>query len=351
MQPNPEFWRGRPVVVTGGTGFLGWHIVRRLTGLGVRVRVFALPPRPDHPVHGLPGVELMTGDLLDSEAVGRALAGREFVFHTAGVVAVWGRGLTVMDAVHGRGTANVLAAAAANARIVHTSSIVAVGATKEGDVLDEDSPFNLDRLPVRYVQSKRAAEELALAAAAAGRDVVVTNPGYLVGPDDPERSVMGRLCRRFWRGRIPAAPPGGFNLVDVRDVAAGHLLAAEHGVAGRRYILGGKNHFLADFLRLLAIAAGWRPRAVPTVPRWLLAAVAELSELRARFTGKEPYPSRQGARMHRYCWFVRSDRAERELGFEARPLAATLRDTHAWYAADGLGQVSVVNRWWLRAAA
>lgn len=147
------------------------------------------------------------------------------------------------------------------------------------------------------------------------------------------------------------APPGGFNLVDVRDVAAGHLLAAERGVAGRRYILGGENHSLADLLRLLAAATGWRPRAVPTAPRWLLTAVAELSELRARFTGKEPYPSRQGARMHRYCWFVRSDRAEQELGYAARPLAATLRDTYAWYSAQGLGTVPGVHRWWLRAAA
>jgi dihydroflavonol-4-reductase len=350
MQPNPNFWRGRPVVVTGGTGFLGWHIVRQLVTLGARVRAFALPPRPDHPIHNLSSVELVTGDLLDQAAVGRALADRDIVFHTAGVVAVWGPGLTVMDAVHGQGTANVLAAAA-NARIVHTSSIVAVGATTNGDVLDEDSTFNLARLPVRYVQSKRAAEELALAAAGNGRDVIVTNPGYLVGPDDPERSVMGRMCRRFWRGRIPVAPPGGFNLVDVRDVATGHLLAAERGIAGRRYILGGENLSLAEFMRMLAMSAGWRPRAVPTVPRWLVTAVAELSELRARVTRQEPYPSRQGARMHRYCWFVRSARAEGELGYTARPLAATLWDAYAWYAANGLGKVLGINRWWLRPAA
>src|SRR5581483_6062342 len=169
-------------------------------------------------------------------------------------------------------------------------------------------------------------EELALAAAAAGRDVVVTNPGYLVGPDDPERSALGRLCRRYWRGRVPAAPPGGGNLVDVRDVAAGHLLAAERGRAGRRYILGGENHTLTDFFRLLAATAGWRPRALPTLPWWALAAVAEVAEGQARLTGRVPFPARQTGRMHRYCWFVRSDRAACELGYAPRPLAATLRD-------------------------
>jgi dihydroflavonol-4-reductase len=351
MRPDPDFWRGRPVAVTGGTGFLGWHLVRRLVGLGARVRAFALPARPDHPIQDLPSVELVTGDVCDPAAVRRALAGREVVFHTAGVVAVWGPGLAVMDAVHRRGTANVLAAAPPAARVVHTSSIVAVGATRTGEPLDEDSPFPLGRLRVAYVQTKRAAEELALAAAAAGRDVVVTNPGYLVGPDDPEGSVMGRLCRRFWRGRVPVAPPGGFNLVDVRDVAAGHLLAAERGSAGRRYILGGEDRTLAEFLRLLGFAAGWRPRAVATLPWWVLAALAELAELRALVTGREPYPSRQGRRLHRYYWFVRSDRAARELGYAPRPLAATLRDTHAWYAARGLGLPRGMNRWWLRPAA
>jgi dihydroflavonol-4-reductase len=351
MHPDPSFWRGRLVAVTGGTGFLGWHIVRRLVGLGARVCAFALPPRADHPIRGLRSVELVTGDICDAAAVEQALAGREFVFHAAGVVAVWGRGLAVMEAVHCQGTANVLAAAPPHARIVHTSSMVAVGATRTGEPLDEDSPFPLGRLRVDYVRTKRASEETALAAAAAGRDVVVTNPGYLVGPDDPEGSVMGRLCQRFWRGRVPFAPPGGFNLADVRDVAIGHLLAAERGVAGRRYILGGEDHSLAGFLRMLAAAAGWRPRAVPTVPSWLVTLAAELSELRARWTGKEPYPSRQGARLHRYYWFVRSERAMRELGYDPRPLEATLRDTYGWYWVRGLGRPRGVNRWWLRPAA
>src|SRR5262249_27943337 len=158
------------------------------------------------------------------------------------------------------------------ARIVHTSSIVAVGASRSGRVLDEESPFNLARLRVAYVQAKRGAECVALEEAARGRQVVVVNPGYMVGPEDYEPSVMGRLCARFWRGRILMSPPGGYDLVDVRDVAAGHLLAAERGQVGRRYILGGENHTLREFMHLLARIADWRPRGLPTMPAWGLAA-------------------------------------------------------------------------------
>jgi dihydroflavonol-4-reductase len=350
MWPNSEYWRGRRVAVIGGTGFLGWHIVRRLVGLGARIRAFALPPQREHAIHDIPSVKLLTGDVRDRGAVDRAVGDSETVFNAAGIVSVWGPKLAVMDAVHRQGTENVLAAAT-NARVVHTSSIVTIGATKSGEELDEDSPFTLQRLRVEYVQSKRIAEDLALASANAGRDVVVTNPGYLVGPDDPEGSVMGRLCQRFWRGRVPISPPGGFNFADVRDVALGHLLAAEHGAAGRRYILGGENCTLAQFLQMLAAAAGWRPRPVPTIPPWLFAALAECAEIRAWLTGREAYPSRQAARLHRYRWYVRSDRAIRDLGYTARPLPMTLSDTFAWYAAGGLGMPRGINRWWLRSAA
>src|SRR5439155_20560421 len=119
------------------------------------------------------------------------------------------------------------------------------------------------RLQVDYVRAKRAAEQAALNAARGGQDVVVVNPGYLLGPDDHEPSVMGRMCVRAWKGRLPLAAPGGYNLVDVRDVAVGHLLAAEHGQSGQRYILGGENLRIQDFLRRLATVAGLRPRAGP----------------------------------------------------------------------------------------
>src|SRR5204862_4021175 len=129
-----------------------------------------------------------------------------------------GRDLTA----HVEGVRRVIDALPAGARLVLTSSLVAVGATRTGEVLDEDSPFTLGHLRVGYVRAKRTAEAEALAAR--GADVVVVNPGYLLGPDDPGPSVMGRVCVWFWRGRIPVAAPGGLNCADVRDVADGHLL-------------------------------------------------------------------------------------------------------------------------------
>src|SRR5262249_22116390 len=150
----------------------------------------------------------------------------------------------------------LLAACEREARVVHTSSVVAVGATMSRRILDEESPFELGDLRIDYVHAKRNAEQVALAAAASGKDVVVVNPAYLLGPDDLEPSVIGRFCVRFWRGLMPLAPPGGINLVDVRDAALGHLLAAERGLAGRRYILGGENHSFASLMQLLTAPAG-----------------------------------------------------------------------------------------------
>ena len=134
--------------------------------------------------------------------------------------------------MHVTGTRHVLEAAG-GARVVHTSSVVAVGASRSGRIFDEEASFPLAGLRVPYVCAKRAAEELALQAAAGGTDVVVVNPGYLVGPEDHEPSAMGRFCVRAWKGRMILAAPGGYNFVDVRDVAAGHLLAAERGRSGR----------------------------------------------------------------------------------------------------------------------
>lgn len=343
-------WSGKRVCVTGGTGLLGFQLVRALLDRGARVRVLALPPLPQHPIHALDGVELITGDIRDRELVRAAVSGSEVVFHTAGAVAAWGPALKVMRAVHVEGTRNVLDTAEPAARVVLTSSVVTIGASRTGASLTEESRFTLDRLKVDYIHAKRAAEQLALERAA-GQDVVVTNPGYMVGPEDYERSVMGRFCTRYWRGLVPLAPPGGFNFVDARDVALGHLLAAQHGKAGRRYILGGEDRRFPEFMALLAAVGGLNPRAFPVVPGAIQTALAALAECRAWATHEPPYPALQHTRLNRFHWFYRSDRAERELGYRARPLVVSLRETYAWYAGMWDFRVrGVSSRWWLRPA-
>jgi dihydroflavonol-4-reductase len=348
MGVDCRFWAGKRVGVTGGTGLLGFQIVRHLLAAGARPRVLALPPHPVHPLNRMPEVECIFGDVRDSAVVRSALGDCDVVFHAAGVVAVWGPALRAVHDVHVKGTRNLLACTGRDTRIVHTSSVVTVGATRGKETLDEASPFALGRLRIDYVHAKREAERIALDAAAAGRDVVVANPAFLVGPEDFERSLMGRFCRRYWRGQVPVAPPGGFNLVDARDAALGHLLAAERGRAGERYILGGENRTFPQFMDGLAKIGGMDPQGVPVVPWWTLAALARLAELRAAWNREQPYPAWQHVLLNRYHWFYRSERAERELGYACRPLDECLADTYRWCTAWNSLNVRGLNRWWMR---
>jgi dihydroflavonol-4-reductase len=345
--PDPAFWRGRPVCVTGGSGFLGHHLVGQLLALRARVRVLALPPREAAAPWGGQAVECLHGDVRDAEVVGRATAGCDVVFHAAAVVAFSGRAVRAMDAVGREGTRNVLAAVGRRARVVHTSSVVAVGGSRTPEPLTEDSPFPADAPALAYVRSKRGAEALALEAA--GRqDVVVVNPCFLVGPEDHGPTDMGRFCLRFWKGRLPLAFPGGLNVVDVRDVARGHILAAERGRPGRRYLLGGADCTFPALMAALAQAAGLRPRALPRLPAFLLGPLAAATTALGWLKGKPPYPSLGHARLSRRYWFARSDRAMQELGYRPRPLAETLADTYHWFRSRKDLRPRRLNAWWLR---
>lgn len=334
MQPNPGFWRDKRVCVTGGTGFLGGHVARLLLPLAGHVRVFGLKPGPQAPADRLRDCECVYADIRDAAAARNAVADRDVVFHAAGPVGVWGPALAQMREIHALGTRNVLGALPSGARLVHTSSVVAIGASRDRASLTEASPFRLERLKVDYVHAKKAAEDLVLAAAARGVDAVVVNPGYLVGPEDHEDSVMGRFCLRCWQGKVPLVPPGGLNFTDVRDAALGHLLAAERGARGSRYILGGDNLLMTEFVHALAETRGMPARAA-RMPVWLNALVACLAEAHSRFTGREPYPSFQHFRLARYYWHYSSGRARQELGYVPRPLPQTLADTHEWYCRTG----------------
>jgi dihydroflavonol-4-reductase len=348
MHPNPKFWTGKRVCVTGGSGFLGFHIVRQLVTLGAHVKVLSLPPGQQHPLHRELIVEKFFGDICDQTTVRRAVADCDVVFHTAGIVAVAGPALARIHSVHVNGTRNVLETVDPRALVIHTSSVVTIGAARGPESLDEECRFNLDDIDVDYVAAKRAAETLALQAAEAGHNVIITNPAYLVGPEDYERSELGRFSCRFWRGQLWLAPPGGYNFVDVRDVASGHLLAAEHGMSGRRYILGGENHSFSSFFTILADVGGLRPRAILPMPQWTLTAFAALAEGHARVADKVPFPSFQQARLNRYHWFYRSDRAMQELGYRPRSLRSSLTDTLRWHQSRGLAPMGRLNRWWMR---
>jgi dihydroflavonol-4-reductase len=329
MTPNvgDRCWHGRAVAITGATGFVGFHLARRLAVAGADVAAL-VRSTADRGRLVTAGMRCVEGSLEEPASLLELARGREFLFHAAGAVD-FGTHWQRLREVNVEGTRRVLAAAWAVGvrRVIHTSSIVAVGATRTPQLLDETARWNLGPMRVPYVTTKRQAEELALAANGK-TEVVVVNPGCVVGPDDFTGSEFGTLCRRFWRRRLPICFGGGNNFVDVRDVADGMLRAAERGRAGERYLLTGTNRSMTAFFGELARASG---RTIPRLrlPTALATVVATLGE---RFTRRGPPALTVAqARMLSYFMYFNCAKARRELGYEPRPLRATLADAYAFW--------------------
>jgi dihydroflavonol-4-reductase len=323
LQRRLQFWHGRTAAVTGATGFVGFHLARLLATLGARV-VAVARSGSDCARLAAAGVAIHEAALDDPAALARACRGCAFVFHTAGVVD-FGDDWPRCRRVNFEGSRNAAAAArAAGARLVHTSSVVAIGAGPDPYPLDETARWELGRLAVPYVSTKRQAEEAVLAVGA-----VVVNPACVVGPDDFRKSEFGTLCYRFWKGRLPVHFGGGNNFADVRDVAVGHLLAAERGQAGQRYILGGANRtYTAFFAELARAARRWIGRV--RLPNTLAPLAALISRGLGRRGGRPYLTAGQARLVPLYFWYD-SAKARRELGYEPRPLAVTLADAHAFW--------------------
>ncbi len=276
--------------------------------------------------------ERVTGDVTDRRAVRRALTGVERVFHVAGRTSMRRQDRDAVFATNVGGTRIVMEEAlnAGVERVVHTSSVSAIGAARPRGAVDETSRFEIGHLGIAYVNSKHEAEHEALRVAARGLDVVFVNPTFVLGPDDPTRTSMG-LVRRFLLGQIPVYVDGGFNVVDVRDVARGHLLADAKGRGGERYILGGRNFTLDRFFADLARIAGVPPPATKLPVATVLAGI-ELAE-RLRLPVRA---SRDEARAAALWWTARSTKAKTELGFKSRPHEETLDEAIQWQK-DELG--------------
>ena len=216
---------------------------------------------------------------------------------------------------------------------MHTSSVATVGLPADGRPGDEDTPQPPSQVIGAYKRSKVESERLALAAAAEGRHVVVVNPTAPVGPGDAAPTPTGRIVTDFLAGRMPAYVNTGLNLVDVRDVAAGHRLALERGTSGRRYILGNENMTLREILAALAAITGRRAPRV-RLPHAVAIAVAAVDEtIEGRMLGREPLAPLDGALMARKRMFVDGSRAVRELGLPQSPVRAALADAVAWFRA------------------
>ncbi|MCU0307442.1 MAG: NAD-dependent epimerase/dehydratase family protein [Thermoleophilia bacterium] len=323
------------VLVTGATGFIGHHVAAALRDRGHEVRALVRPGGPG-PVRLPEGVEAVGGDLLDRASVARAADGAEAVVHVAAHYALWRREAARVMRVNVDGTANVIAAArAAGARLVHTSSVATIGIPAGGGPGDEDTPQPPGQVIGAYKRSKVLAERLVLDAARRGQWAVVVNPSAPVGPGDWRPTPTGRIVLDVLRRRMPAFVDTGLNLIDVRDVAAGHVLALERGVPGRRYILGNEDLTLESILRLIAGITGQRPPRV-RLPHAVAIGVAAVDEVvEGRIIGRAPLAPLDGALMARKRMFFSPARAVRELGLPQSPVGAALRDAVAWYRANG----------------
>jgi dihydroflavonol-4-reductase len=312
-------------LVTGASGLVGSNLVRALLERGDDVRLLLRPTAPQDNLDGL-ACERATGDILDRRSVRRALRDVQRVFHVAGTTSLRKPAAEVYR-VNVDGTRIVLEEClrAGVERVVHTSSVAAVGPAKRGSTADETQLFEAGAFGIPYVTAKHEAEVQALRLAARGLPVVIVNPGHVFGRGDLHRSSTD-IVRRFLRRRIPAYVDGALNIVDVRDVARGHLAADERGVPGERYILGNRNYTLDRLFADLGRVSGVEPPALKLpVPMALAFAEAE-----ARLPGRASITPVE-VRAASLWWTVRSNKAKRELGWRPSPHEDTIEATVDWY--------------------
>ncbi len=323
------------ILVTGASGFVGGHVARRLVEEGGMVRVLLRKSSSTATIEGLK-VEKVAGDLTDPASLRQAVRGCEMVFHVAADYRLWVRNPGAMYAANVKGTANLLDAAAEAGvpRIVYTSTVGCMGWPANGRPASEDTPVALTDMVGHYKRSKFLAEQVALERARRGLPVVVVNPTAPVGEGDVKPTPTGRIVLDFLRGRMPAYIDTGLNLVDVRAVAQGHVAAACRGRIGERYLLGGRNMELKDILATLARLSGRRAPSF-RLPWAVAYAAAAAENLMARVTGHEPLMPLDGVKMARHKMYVDSDKAARELGFEAGNPQDALGRAVAWFREHG----------------
>jgi dihydroflavonol-4-reductase len=334
MMAEPDIDGRDLILVTGASGFLGAAIANcaRAAGYPVRVLVRSSSPRTNIHRHD----QVVVGDLRDRESMTSALRGVRYLVHAAADYRLWAP--SPQDILHNNvdGTRTLMeeALAAGVERIVYTSSVATL-ALREGEAADESRPLAADKAIGAYKQSKVMAERLVEdMVERAGLPAVIVNPSTPIGPRDVKPTPTGRIIVEAARGRMPGFVDTGLNLVHVDDAAAGHLAALHRGRIGERYILGGENVHLATMLAEIAQIVGRRPPRL----RLPIAAVYPLAlgaELWARWSGRQPFATRDGLRMARHRMFFSDAKARRDLGYASRPYREGLADAVTWFRQAG----------------
>jgi dihydroflavonol-4-reductase len=327
-------------LVTGGTGFVGAHVVRALLDRGRAVRCLVRPGSRRSNLEGLPA-EIVEGDLLDAGSLGRAVAGIETLYHCAADYRLWTRDPGELARTNVAGTDSLLQAAARAgvAKVVYTSSVGALGLRPDGEPADEQTPVARAEVVGRYKKSKFDAERVAEAWAERGLDVVIVNPSTPVGERDIKPTPTGQMIVDFVNGRLPAYVDTGLNLVDVRDVAAGHLLAAEKGRRGEKYILGHRNMTLKEIFDTLAVLTGL-PAPRVRLPHAVPLAAAAAATGWAYLTGRPPRVSFESVRMSRHRMFFDARKAVSELGLPQSSVEEALARAVAWFREKGYARAA-----------
>ena len=323
------------VLVTGATGFIGGNVARALQSRGYETRALVRTSSSTLTLEDT-GIETALGDVTDRESIARALKGCQAVVHCAALYRFWSPEPRSIYEVNVTGTRIVLEEAlkAGAARCVYTSTVSTVGVPREGLGTEEAWPSEKD-LVGHYKKSKYLAETEALKLAQMGLPVVVVNPTTPIGPWDVKPSPTGRMVRDFIRGRIPAYIDTGMNLVDVEDVAMGHILALEKGRPGERYLLGNKNLTLAQMFKVLEGLSGRRAPKIK-LPIWLVIALGHLDQLvEGKLLRREPIIPLEGVRVAKKPMYVNCEKAVRELGLPQSPVEGGLERAIAWFREYG----------------
>lgn len=323
------------ILVTGGTGFVGSWLVKRLVKDGHQVRVLH---RRESSLDELTGLEFESafGDVTNAESVAKAAEGVDSVFHLAGVVGYSKSMRAQMEKVNVQGTANVVEACRQNdvRRLLHVSSVAAIGASYKPNLLNENSPYSIESLHLGYFDTKHKAEQIVRKAVKQRQlDAVIVNPSTAYGPGDAKKGSR-KVQIKVAQGRFPFYPSGGASIVSIHDVVDGMMRAWKNGRGGERYILSGENLFVRDVFRKIAARAGVRPPLIP-LPKPVALMLGKAGDRLESVGKKTPINLENAWVASLFHWFD-SSKAKIELGFNPRSADEAINESVDWMKEHGI---------------